>query len=149
MACPYFRPSKPLPLSSWKGKLRPPLGEPHAGECLACEAEAVAPGTDLLETCNLGYPALECARFPKSGVADAVRFVVAADEDDVVRIVYSYEKDHLPLRHGEIRYGRRRGEWKGLAAGSLLWSQAEAYLNSYLRWREGRLTRESAEKPPR
>jgi hypothetical protein len=136
MACPYFRPTSPVSWANWHGKLRPPLGEFYGGECTACGDAAFSPAASLLEHCNLGYAAGECANFPKSGGPDAVRFAVSADESGVVRISYSYEQAHLPCRHGVLEYLRASGHWREPDAGSLLQQQAEAYLNSYLRWKE-------------
>jgi len=136
MACPYFRPTSPLSWANWQGKLRPPLGEFYGGECTACGDEAFSPAASRLENCNLGYAAGECAHFPKTGGPDALRFAVSGDESGVVRISYSYEQAHLPCRHGVLEYLRARECWKEPHAASLLQQQAEAYLRSYLRWKE-------------
>ena len=135
MACPYFRPTKPLPWTSWQGKLRPPLGEIYSGECGA-GADSFHPAEARLECCNLGYAAGECARFPERKGPDAVRFAISADSDGLIEITYSLEKAHLPYQHGVIEYFCENERWRGLDAGSLLQFQAEAYVKSYLRWKQ-------------
>ena len=134
MACPYFCPTDPLPASTWPGKLRPPLGEPYAGVCRACEGEDFRPGEDfLVDVCNLGYPALTCARFPGGAGPDAVRFSVMADDDRVVRIAYVVEKGHASYENGFLEYDRAANRWRSRKVQPLLQRQADAYLNSYLR----------------
>ena len=134
MACPYFSPTDPLPASTWPGKLRPPLGEPYAGVCRAREGEDFRPGEDfLVDVCNLGYPALTCARFPGEAGPDAVRFSVMADDDQLVRIAYVVEKGHAPCENGLLDYDRAANRWSSRKVQPLLQRQAEAYLNSYLR----------------
>jgi hypothetical protein len=136
MACPYFLPANSLSWANWQGKLRPPLGEFYGGECTACGDTAFSPAASLLESCNLGYAAGTCAHFPKTGGPDVVRFAVSGDESGVIRISYSYEQAHLPCRHGVLEYLRTGGRWKDQGAASLLQRQAEAFLDSYLRWKE-------------
>lgn len=137
MACPYFHPTRPLPWTHWQGKLRPPLGEVYLGEC-AAEAEAFQPGEERLECCNLGYAAGKCPRFPQTKGPDAVRFAISADRDGVIRITYSVEQDHLPFQHGVIEYSCDDERWWGLDAETLLQFQAEAYVKSYLRWKQSK-----------
>jgi hypothetical protein len=137
MACPYFRPTKPLRWTQWQGKLRPPLGELYAGEC-AAGAEAFQPVEARLECCNLGYAAGECPCFPKTRGPDAVRFAISADLDGLIQIAYCVEQDHLPFQHGVIEYSSDKERWWGLDAGSLLQFQAEAYLKSYLKWKHSK-----------
>ena len=135
MACPYFSPTKPLAKQKPPGTLRPPLGELYAGRCRCRDNETFAPAEDLLEEgCNFGYARTTCARFPDGDGPDAVRFSLAEDDGSNVRILYAIERDHLPFGHGLAVYARERGEWTGVDG--LLQSQAAAYLNSYLRWKE-------------
>ncbi len=135
MACPYFRPTKPRPWRDWPGKLRPPLGEAYRGECLA-GAEAFLPADDRLECCNLGYAAGQCPLFPTTKGPDAVRFAIALDRDGLIQINYSIERDHLPFQQGVIEYSCHNERWRGLDTVSLLRFQAEAYVKSYLRWKQ-------------
>jgi len=138
MACPYFRPTSPLSLSAWPGKLRPPLGAPYAGECCARDGEAHRPPREvLLEACNLGYAGGSCPRFPADAAAEAVRFSLRSDDGEVIELAYARERDHRPERCGGLRYDLRRKRWSGLGRDELLARQAEAYLHSYLRWKKG------------
>ncbi len=137
MACPYFCPHKPLPWSLWQGNLRPPLGELYQGECQAPGAQSFHPSEPLLsEACNLGYAGAECALFAAGAGPDAVRFSIAAEEETEIRIQFVIEKGHLPWRHGVLRFDRQGKTWAGMDLGSLLQSQAQAYLDAYLRWKE-------------
>jgi hypothetical protein len=111
------------------------LGEVYSGECTA-GAEAFQPGEERLECCNLGYAAGKCPRFPKTKGPDAVRFAISADRDGFIRIAYSVEQDHLPFQQGVIEYSCDGERWRGLDAGSLLQFQAEAYVRSFLRWKQ-------------
>ena len=148
MACPYFCPTDPLPVSAWPGKLRPPLGDPYAGVCRAREGEDFRPSGDfLIDLCNLGYAALTCTRFPGEPGPDAVRFSVTGDDDRVVRIAYVLEKGHAVYENGRLEYDRGADVWSGGKVQPLLKRQAEAYLNSYLRHKpETRKTKAKSSK---
>ncbi len=94
------------------------------------DAAAEKPQDEAL--CNLGYARGRCARFPENGGADAVRFSLAGDRAGVLSLRFAVERDHLPLAHGTLVFsgGRVTPE-----PAPLLRSQAEAYLESYLRRR--------------
>jgi len=137
MACPYFCPTQRLQAAGWRGRIRPPLGDLYEGECHARPKEIYRPGgTVLLEGCNLGYAAQQCRRFPAEG-PEAVRFCVREDNEGEVRIDYVMERAHLPYEHGGLVYDRGLKSWTGLQAGSLLQRQAQAYVESYLAWKDG------------
>jgi hypothetical protein len=138
MACPYFCPTQRLEAAGWRGKIRPPLGDIYEGECHARPTETHRPGgAVLLEGCNLGYAAGHCGRFPAEDGPEAVRFCVREDSGGAVRIDYVLERGHLPYQHGGLVYDRGLGTWAGVPAGSLLQRQAQAYLESYLIWKDG------------
>jgi hypothetical protein len=138
MACPYFLPTEVLPATRWSGKLRPPLGELYRGQCRAHAGEDEPPPEGLLaEVCNLGYAGERCPRFRSAGGPDAVRFTIAGDDGRQVRIRYTIEQGHLPCDHGSLEYSRHAGTWVGLESDTLLFHQADAYLRSYLRWKDG------------
>ncbi len=143
MACPYFCPTDPLPAGTWPGKPRPPLGDPYAGVCRARPGQDFRPGEDfLINVCNLGYPALDCTRFPAQAGPDAVRFSVMADDDRLVRIAYVVEKGYAPYENGFLDYDRRARACSSGEVQPLLQRQVEAYLNSYLRQdRQARATK--------
>jgi hypothetical protein len=124
--------------SEWRSRIRPPLGDAYEGECHARPSEVHQPARALLlEACNLGYASLQCSRFPRQAEAEAVRFCVRSDTGVEVRIDYVLERAHLPSKHGPIVYDRRLKSWEGLEAGSLMERQAQAYLESYLIWKDG------------
>jgi hypothetical protein len=138
MACPYFCPTQRLQAAGWRGRIRPPLGDLYEGECHARPKEINRPGgAVLIEGCNYGYAASQCGRFPGEGAPDAVRFCVHQDLDGRVRIDYVLERAHLPHEHGRVVFDRATKAWAGLRAGSLLERQAQAYLESYLAWKDG------------
>jgi hypothetical protein len=138
MACPYFCPTQRLEGPAWRSKIRPPLGDVYAGECQARPEQSHVPDRDVLEVCNLGYAARQCPRFPASGGPEAVRFCVQDDQGGIVSIRYVLERAHLPFEHGCLLYDRARKDWAEPRAGALLQRQAQAYLESYLNWKEGK-----------
>jgi hypothetical protein len=138
MACPYFCPTQRLQAAGWRGKIRPPLGDLYEGECHARPNEIQRPGgAVLIEGCNFGYAGSQCGRFPGEGAPDAVRFCVREDVGGEVRIDYVLERAHLPHEHGRVVFDRATKAWTGLQAGSLLERQAQAYVESYLAWKDG------------
>jgi hypothetical protein len=138
MACPYFCPTQRLAAPGWRGKIRPPLGDLYEGECHARPQEIQQTGgAVLIEGCNFGYAARQCRRFPAVEGPDAVRFCVREDAGGEVRIDYVLERAHLPFEHGGVVYDRALQTWTGTPAGSLLRRQAQAYLESYLTWKDG------------
>lgn len=144
MACPYFYPIRRLEASEWRSRIRPPLGDAYEGECHARPADVHQPPRELmLEGCNLGYASKQCDCFPADAEAEAVRFCVRSDTGVEVQIDYVLERDHLPGRHGPIVYDRQLKRWRGLERAGLLGRQAQAYLESYLTWKDG-----DAEKAP-
>ncbi len=101
MACPFFKPLRPLDSGGWTPAPRLPLGGAWAGECTVngtCEP----PEHLQRDVCNSGYARGRCDRFPSAALADAVRFSITADG----RLIYILEKDHAPIEHGEIDAAR-------------------------------------------
>jgi hypothetical protein len=146
MACPYFCPTRRLSPSEWSSRIRPPLGDAYEGECHARPAEIHQPARALLlEACNLGYASHQCRRFPQQAEAEAVRFCVRSDIAAEVKIDYVFEQAHLPGRQGTLVYGQNKS-WSGVETGSLLERQAQAYLESYLAWKESGKPTAAAQK---
>ncbi len=136
MACPCFRPRRPLPPSMWPGPLRPPLGEVQQGFCAAADLPYQPTTSCLIDLCNLGYARKTCDHFPSDEATDAVRFSVAGDCEGSVSIAYATERDHLPGPHGMLIYHRKTARWEGFDDSSPAAELAQAYLDSYLRWKE-------------
>lgn len=136
MACPYFYPTERLELG-WSGRgARLPLGDPYRGLCHADPGDPQPPGDGLLEECcNLGYARHACARFPAGEGADAVRFSLTADQDNIITIYFALERGHQPDRHGRLEYDGGARAFRPPPADPLLRRQAEAYVESYLRRR--------------
>ena len=136
MACPYFYPVARFETSSWVVAPRLPLGDAYSGECRAV-AVAFQPGEERLrETCNLGYGRLCCERFPEAAASDAVRFHVASDTGDLIRIQYVFEKGFWPQEHGIVEFSAASRELSGAASDTILSRQAAAFAESYLRRRD-------------
>lgn len=121
MACPFFRPLRPLEWSTG----RAPLGAIFEGEC-------ERHGTAEPRYCNFGYARGLCAEFPDESTADAVRFSVSGNVDGVVKIVWIFEKDHAPIEHGLLEYTKSTGVFVVEPAGVLA-IQARVFVENYLR----------------
>jgi hypothetical protein len=75
------------------------LGEAWAGVCVAPGFASQEPAEqEQREICNTGYARGRCHRFPLNAEADAVRFSASRDGG----ILYVLEKDHAPVRHGQV-----------------------------------------------
>jgi len=133
MACPYFYPVARLEEDLWAVPPRLPLGDAYTGECRA-GAMPHQPGDVVMRnSCNSGYARGKCDRFPQDARADAVRFSVAADEGDGIRLQYIFEKLCWPLDHGELRYSVSEHSFSSELADEIVARQAAAFLESYLR----------------
>ncbi len=134
MACPYFYPIERLSPSLWPHPDRLPLGDGFGGVCLADPNVRHRPDDETArQFCNLGYARGQCPRFPDNGAADAVRFMVAADLEGLIRIQYAFEQNHRPHRHGELQYDRRCCQFSAPPESPIFQRQAEAYVESYRR----------------
>jgi hypothetical protein len=85
-----------------------PLGDAWSGVCRAAAAGEWLPDPQTVQQfCNFGYAREKCARVPVDG-PDAVRFGISNDREDLIRIYWVMEKDHLPFAHGPASRNRRR-----------------------------------------
>jgi hypothetical protein len=112
---------------------RLPLGDPYSGECRASETFFQPEEKLARESCNPGYRSSACERFPKSAPADAIRFHVAEDQGELIRIQYVFEKDCWPREHGVLEYSGDSRELSCESKSEILRKQASAFLESYLR----------------
>jgi len=140
MACPYFYPVARLEDSSWIVPPRLPLGDAYAGQCHAAASPFSPDETRVRQTCNLGYARGSCEHFPPDAKADALRFHIAEDCGELIRIQYIFEKDCWPQEHGVLECSAGSREIAA-SVDTLLASQAAAYLESYLRRREKSLSK--------
>ncbi len=136
MACPFFYPVARFETSSWAVPPRLPLGAAYAGECRASSAGFQPDEARLRETCNLGYGRLSCDQFPEQAAVDAVRFHVAQDAGELIRIQYVFEKDCWPQEHGVLECSAVSREFSGGPDDTVLRRQAAAFVESYLRRRD-------------
>jgi hypothetical protein len=81
----------------------------------------------MREVCNLGYGRHSCDQFPAQSAADAIRFHVASDAGELIKIQYVFEKDCWPGEHGEVNLA---------TAPTTLRRQAEVFVQSYVRRRD-------------
>jgi hypothetical protein len=132
MACPYFFPVARFESSSWVVPPRLPLGDPFMGECRAADIAFQPEETRLREICNLGYGRSRCDRFPDTALTDAVRFHVAGDAGELIRIQYVFERDCWPQGHGVLECSSA-GVFSGGPDNAILRKQAAAFVESYLR----------------
>jgi hypothetical protein len=134
MACPYFYPVERFEDREWPTPPRLPLGDPFHGMCLVDPTRETRPDMDTVRHhCNLGYARGKCPRFPNDSGPDAVRFMVAGDQERVLKLQYVVEKDHAPLEHGPLEYSLEGGRFLVGHSSELLRRQAQAYVESYLR----------------
>jgi hypothetical protein len=136
MACPYFYPVARFESSSWVVPPRLPLGDAYAGECRAGAVVFQPDETRSRETCNLGYGRACCDRFPQGTASDAVRFHVAGDEGELIRIQYVFEKDCWPQEHGVMECRATSGDVPSGPDNAVLRRQAAAFVESYVRRRD-------------
>lgn len=128
MACPYFYPLARMDEKQWPNPPRLPLGDPYSGLCHARSNAAVPIDSSVRDLCNQGYARNGCAEFPSGEGPDAVRFCVASDTNQIVRILFVVESNHLPCEHGALEFPSYSN-----SAESILQRQAGAYLESYSR----------------
>jgi len=135
MSCPYFYPVEPrASLGNGQNALLP-LGDFWTGQCRATPDEPCQPqDTTLRPLCNLGYARGNCVRFPNSPeLPDAVRFIIAGDQGNLLRLYYVIERDHHPFAHGPLEYSKTMGAFSDLPDHQNFERQANAYVESYLR----------------
>ena len=131
MACPYFLPDEPHPAGEVNGRPRPPLGRFYDGTCVAGAGGAHLP----LERCNLGY-ARGLACFSADSGADACRFSIGKDDGETITVQWCVERDHRPVRWGELDWSRDGVGFREPFDDPVLSSQMAAYVASYLAARE-------------
>ena len=123
MACPYFDPGERVSGSSGS------LGDLYSGQC---RAGGWRPDQQTIaDRCNLGYARGSCSHFPADGGPDAVRFSVSADDNTLIKILYSIERDHRPFSSGALEFSTATGVFA--AAPESVERLANAYVRSYLR----------------
>jgi hypothetical protein len=131
VACPFFEPIEPLGREQWLHAPRFPLGECYRGLCRAASEPFEPPESAQDELCNCGYARGRCDRFPLES-ADAVRFSVASEDDERLRIIYIFERRHAPETHGVIEYSKALARLES-ELDQHLFALAIAFVRSYLR----------------
>ena len=136
VACPYFYPLKTQDSRTGAIPPRLPLGEPYAGECRAITPSLLPDEERMRSACRNGYARGRCEHFPPDAESDAVRFHVAQDSGEIIRIQYIFERECWPLRHGSFEYAVISRKFMGAGRDDILETQAAAFVESYLRRRE-------------
>ncbi len=131
MACPYFMPEERLD-STWPFPQRLPLGAGWRGKCTAPGHEGARPSMEELTSgCNLGY-AKSCSRLPLERDADAVRFALGEEYDDILRVLFACERAYLPAGCGELLYDKKRGTWVKPHEQPCVQRMAECYVQAQM-----------------
>ena len=131
MACPFFMPDQRLE-GDWPFPQRLPLGAGWTGTCAAIANSEVRPNEHELKTaCNMGY-AKGCSRLPQDRQADAVRFAKGDGHDGLIHIRFSYERDYLPVAHGEVIYDTTTRRLQTAVANPCLLRMAECYIEAQI-----------------
>ena len=134
VACPYFQAVNPRRQTDSSRSAMLPLGDAWDGVCCANPDSAWQPDeVTLLSHCNMGYARGCCSHFPAADGPDAVRFTIAADTPESLRLYHVVERDHHPWSHGPLEFSRLRGAFEGEPAGEATLGLARAYIKSYLR----------------
>ena len=133
MACPYFYPVARFESSGWVVPPRLPLGDPYTGECRAGDEVFQPDERRQRQICNLGYGRSRCDHFPEQALTDAVRFHVAEDAGELIRIQYIFEKECWPQEHGVFECHSATGDLSSGPDALVLRKQASAFVESYLR----------------
>jgi hypothetical protein len=136
MACPYFFPVARFENNPWSIPPRLPLGDAYSGECRAPETTTQPDETHIREICNFGYGRDRCDQFPIPSDADAIRFHVAHDSGELIKIQYIFEKECWPGEHGELEFSVHTSvNAARKSACATLERQADAFVESYIRRR--------------
>ena len=145
MACPFFMPAERFTGIAWQHRARLPLGDGWKGHCTAPGHESFAPDDDhLTQFCNLGY-ARQCNCLPSARVADAVRFCVSRDREQLITLLYVCEANHRPQEHGTLEYEPAARRWRSSHSDTRIQRMAECYLESYLERRSNSTPEHSAQ----
>jgi hypothetical protein len=134
VACPYFQAVEPRCQTDRSRSAMLPLGDAWDGVCRVNPDSPWQPDeVTLLSRCNMGYARGCCARFPLDEGPDAVRFTIAADSPESLRVYYVLERDHHPWSHGPLEFSRADASFESDPANDAMLGLARAYVRSYLR----------------
>ncbi len=132
MACPFFLPTERIASDLWPHRARLPLGDGFGGLCTAPGHDGtVLSHEELKSFCNLGYARL-CPRLPQERHADAVRFIVTHDHDQVISLYFTTELHHAPGEHGSLAFDCKQRAWIKSHSDARIQRMAECYLASYV-----------------
>jgi hypothetical protein len=135
LSCPYFMPTRKADNGVWLHPSRLPLGCGWEGYCTAPGYDGVIPEAERLQQeCSLGYSS-SCPRLPADRAWDAIRFVVARENESLIQLVYVCEKNHLPAEHGNLEYRVQDAQWVVEHADLRIQKKAECFLDSWLQKR--------------
>lgn len=133
MSCPYFYPVERLDEGLWAVPHRLPLLDAWRGECRASDSAGPAEDDVTRLGCNAGYARGKCSRFPEGARIDAVRFHVAAESGDELRLQYILEEAGWPREQGEMRFSRAAHAFTESPVDDIMSRQALVFMEGYLR----------------
>jgi len=133
MACPYFYPESRLGMKGWAVPVRCPLGDLYSGHCCSLIQDFSPDETTLRKFCNFGYGRGGCSRFPSDAQTDAVRFQMAGEFGNLLRVHYVREKDGWPSEYGTVEFSTATNEFAAAPADEILRRQAAVFIESYRR----------------
>ena len=133
MACPYFYPLARLDTNYWAVPPRCPLGDAFSGECRAANASSQPDETILRQYCNFGYGRGQCGCFPNIAETDAVRFHIAGECGQSIRIQYVLEKNCWPTIYGTADFSMTTDEFVAGPEDEILRRQVAVFIESYRR----------------
>lgn len=132
MPCPLFEPVRVVfPSSVANGRL--PLIDEHDGVCHAAAVVMPVPSELRFRACNHGYSNGSCGHWPQEETRAALRYSVAAQNDDALDVICVAEKDHTPVEWLRVRYVVSTGALEPVLSDICMQAQALAFCRAYLR----------------
>ena len=87
----------------------------------------------MQQHCNFGYGRGLCERFPAEAEADAVRFHIASDSGELIRLQYVLERECWPISYGIADFSVSTNRFAAGLRDEILERQAAAFVESYRR----------------
>lgn len=131
MPCPLFEPVRGVSPSSTNGRL--PLIDEYDGVCHATALAMAVPPELRFRACNHGNSGGFCGHWPTEETRSALRYSVAAQNEDVLEVICVAEKDHTPVEWLRVRYLVSTGALEPVLSDICMQAQALAFCRAYVR----------------
>ncbi len=132
MPCPLFEPVRAVsPSSTANGRL--PLIDEYDGVCHAATVAMPVPSELRFCACNHGYSGGSCGHWPAEETRSALRYSVAAQNDEELEVICVAEKDHTPVEWLRVRYVVSTGAMEPVLSDICMQAQALAFCRAYIR----------------